>query len=140
MPTIGRFGPGLEWAPVEAGPVPRRIFKIGSMLPMLGTPMSRSRDALAHQPSGAAVGRRGLINSTIRRYVLVQHASDVIAVVDAGGVLKYVSPSCLKVCGHAPEQLVGTSLAALLHPEDVPRAATFLGNAVSRRGSTSAVE
>ena len=232
MPTIGRFGPGLEWAPVEAGPVPRRIFKIGSMLPMLGTPMSRSRDALAHQPSGAAVGRRGLINSTIRRYVLaevafgacfplaawaldiafrgagwslaslawihttnplhwivdsapavlgvmgymigraqaqieahnkqlevrvsertaqlaaseerfrslVQHASDVIAVVDAGGVLKYVSPSCLKVCGHAPEQLVGTSLAAVLHPEDVPRAATFLGNAVSRRGSTSAIE
>jgi diguanylate cyclase (GGDEF)-like protein/PAS domain S-box-containing protein len=71
---------------------------------------------------------------------LVQHASDVIAVVDAGGVLTYVSPSCLKVCGHDPAQLVGTLLANLLHPEDVAQAARFLSDASSRKSSTSAIE
>jgi diguanylate cyclase (GGDEF)-like protein/PAS domain S-box-containing protein len=70
----------------------------------------------------------------------VQHASDVITVVDAGGVLTYVSPSCAQVCGHVPEELIGTSLSQLLHPGDLPRAAEFLAEAAHRHGSTSAME
>jgi diguanylate cyclase (GGDEF)-like protein/PAS domain S-box-containing protein len=83
---------------------------------------------------------RQLAASQERFRSLVQNASDVIVVVDAGGVLDYVSPSCLKVCGHHPEQLVGTPLANLLHADDIPRAAAFLTDTGSRRSSTSAIE
>ena len=71
---------------------------------------------------------------------LVQHASDVIAVVDAVGVLKYVSPSCQQVCGHNPDELIGTPLSQLLDPNDLPLAASFLSEAATRRGSTAPVE
>ncbi|HEV7666189.1 MAG TPA: sensor domain-containing diguanylate cyclase, partial [Chloroflexota bacterium] len=71
---------------------------------------------------------------------LVQHASDVIAVIDAEGNLKYVSPSCEQVCGHNPDALVGTSLLALLHSDDKRQAMTFLADASARGGSTSPVE
>ena len=71
---------------------------------------------------------------------LVQHASDVITVVDTQGVLSYVSPSCAQVCGHEPTELIGTSLGELLHPNDLARAAEFLAEAASRQGSTSPME
>jgi diguanylate cyclase (GGDEF)-like protein/PAS domain S-box-containing protein len=71
---------------------------------------------------------------------LVQHASDVITVVDGSGILKYVSPSCAQVCGHVPEELIGTSLSDLLHPGDLPRAMEFLAEAARRTGSTSPME
>jgi diguanylate cyclase (GGDEF)-like protein/PAS domain S-box-containing protein len=71
---------------------------------------------------------------------LVQHASDVITVVDAACVVRYVSPSCAQVCGHNPAELIGTHLRDLLHPGDLTRASDFLAEAMRRPGSTSPME
>jgi PAS domain S-box-containing protein len=45
-------------------------------------------------------------------------AQDVTAVVDARGRLLSVSPNCVDLLGYEPEELVGKSGGALLHPED----------------------
>ncbi|MEU7561617.1 putative bifunctional diguanylate cyclase/phosphodiesterase [Streptomyces eurythermus] len=52
---------------------------------------------------------------------LVQGSSDVIMIAAPNGVLRYVSPAAAGVYGRPAEELVGTELAALIHPEDLGR-------------------
>ena len=59
---------------------------------------------------------------------LVQHSSDVITILDDEGAIRYVSPSIATVFGHDPENLLGTHLTALLHPDDVDGAKKFLAD------------
>ncbi len=53
---------------------------------------------------------------------LIEHASDVIAIVAADGTTLYQSPSVERLVGWTPEELAGTPSFALLHGDDVPRA------------------
>src|SRR5919202_5945430 len=71
---------------------------------------------------------------------LVQHASDVITVLSADGVIQYISPSCEGVCGKSPAELIGARMADLLHPEDASRAVGFLLEAADPRSGMTAVE
>src|SRR2546425_1732269 len=50
---------------------------------------------------------------------LIEQAMDIIAVLDPEGALRYASPSLLPLLGYAPEDLVGLSIFALVHPDDV---------------------
>lgn len=50
---------------------------------------------------------------------LVQGSSDVIMIAATNGILRYVSPAAAGVYGRPAEELVGTELAALIHPEDL---------------------
>nr|WP_055526109.1 EAL domain-containing protein [Streptomyces graminilatus] len=50
---------------------------------------------------------------------LVQGSSDVIMIAAPTGMLRYVSPAAAGVYGRAAEELVGTELAHLIHPEDL---------------------
>ncbi|TXS57048.1 EAL domain-containing protein [Streptomyces sp. t39] len=52
---------------------------------------------------------------------LVQGSSDVIMIAAPSGVLRYVSPAATKVYGRDAEELVGSELASLIHPEDLGR-------------------
>lgn len=50
---------------------------------------------------------------------LVQGSSDVIMIAAPNGILRYVSPAAAGVYGRPAEDLVGTELAELIHPEDL---------------------
>ncbi|MFC8514882.1 putative bifunctional diguanylate cyclase/phosphodiesterase [Streptomyces sp. NPDC057257] len=50
---------------------------------------------------------------------LVQGSSDVIMIAAPNGILRYVSPAAAGVYGRPAEELVGTELANLIHPEDL---------------------
>ncbi|MER6125144.1 EAL domain-containing protein [Streptomyces sp. NPDC001795] len=50
---------------------------------------------------------------------LVQGSSDVIMIAAPNGILRYVSPAAVGVYGRPAEELVGSELAALIHPEDL---------------------
>ncbi|WP_236239823.1 bifunctional diguanylate cyclase/phosphodiesterase [Streptomyces sp. CC228A] len=50
---------------------------------------------------------------------LVQSSSDVIMIAAPNGVLRYVSPAATGVYGRDADDLVGTELAALIHPDDL---------------------
>jgi diguanylate cyclase (GGDEF)-like protein/PAS domain S-box-containing protein len=52
---------------------------------------------------------------------LVQGSSDVIMIAAPTGVLRYVSPAAHGVYGRDPEEMVGTELAAHIHPDDLGR-------------------
>lgn len=51
---------------------------------------------------------------------LVQGSSDVIAVAREDCVLLYISPAVRQVFGYRPEDLLGTRLPLLIHPDDLP--------------------
>ncbi|MEU3249404.1 EAL domain-containing protein [Streptomyces sp. NPDC006997] len=50
---------------------------------------------------------------------LVQGSSDVIMIAAPNGILRYVSPAAAGVYGRPAEELVGSELADLIHPEDL---------------------
>ncbi|RFU88194.1 EAL domain-containing protein [Streptomyces triticagri] len=52
---------------------------------------------------------------------LVQGSSDVIMIAAPNGILRYVSPAAAGVWGRDAEDLVGSELATLIHPEDLGR-------------------
>ncbi|MCT9091558.1 EAL domain-containing protein [Streptomyces sp. ASQP_92] len=52
---------------------------------------------------------------------LVQGSSDVIMIAAPTGMLRYVSPAAAGVYGRDAEELVGSELASLIHPEDLGR-------------------
>jgi diguanylate cyclase (GGDEF)-like protein/PAS domain S-box-containing protein len=51
---------------------------------------------------------------------LVQNASDVVTVIDADGITRYVSPSVERVLGYRPEDRIGASVleSSIIHPDD----------------------
>ena len=77
---------------------------------------------------------RALRRSEERFRHLVQHTGDLIAVVDAQGVVRYVSPSIVELLGRTPAEVEGSSFLALLHPADGHRTRVLLHRAASRPG------
>jgi diguanylate cyclase (GGDEF)-like protein/PAS domain S-box-containing protein len=68
---------------------------------------------------------------------LVQHSSDVITVVDAAGVIRYMSPAVSQVLGWTIESALGKRLGDLVHPDDVDAATTLLQTAGAKPAATA---
>jgi diguanylate cyclase (GGDEF)-like protein/PAS domain S-box-containing protein len=49
---------------------------------------------------------------------LVQNASDLISVMDADLRIRYQTPAARRVLGYAPDELAGTAMLDLVHPDD----------------------
>lgn len=67
-----------------------------------------------------------LARSEARFRSLVQNSSDVVAVIDEGGSLTYVSPAVTPMLGFRPDELVGTNVMRLLPADEVSRAMKLL--------------
>ena len=49
---------------------------------------------------------------------LIQHSSDLIAILNPDGAVRYASPSHQRVMGYAPDELRGRNAFDLVHPDD----------------------
>jgi PAS domain S-box-containing protein len=49
---------------------------------------------------------------------LVEHAADVVTILNADGTIRYISPSIEQWLGYSSDELIGQPLALLLHPTD----------------------
>jgi PAS domain S-box-containing protein len=67
---------------------------------------------------------------------LVQNSSDVILVIDAAGIVTYVSPAIEKLLGYRVEELFGRSGFDFIRPEDDPAAREELSRALENEGAT----
>ena len=50
--------------------------------------------------------------------LLAENSSDMISKHDTGGTFLYVSPASRTLIGYTPDELIGTSFAPLVHPDD----------------------
>jgi PAS domain S-box-containing protein len=79
-------------------------------------PRSRRRSPA---PTSPDAGSNGLTDD--ERYALIaEHSSDLIALLDTHAHFVYASPSFDTVLGYRPAELIGTSIAALIYPDDLP--------------------
>jgi diguanylate cyclase (GGDEF)-like protein/PAS domain S-box-containing protein len=65
---------------------------------------------------------------------LVQYSSDIVAVLEADGTLRYISPSVERVLGHRPEDLVGKSAFDYIHPESIELVSSSFARALEISG------
>ena len=91
-------------------------------------------EGVAQDVTAEYQAERALRESEERFRQLVQHTSDLIAVVDALGVVRYVSPSVGPLLARTPEEVEGASFLALLHPADGRRTRVLLHRAAARPG------
>jgi len=75
-----------------------------------------------------------------RLQLLVKNSSDVIAVVDAAGRLKYVSPAEEPFSGFHAEELVGKTIRDVVHPEDLDATLRAFQTAIARPEKSHRVE
>jgi diguanylate cyclase (GGDEF)-like protein/PAS domain S-box-containing protein len=81
-------------------------------------------------------GAREAVRASEARFrSLVQHSSDIIALLDAGGTIRYVSPSIERNLGHAAGPLLGTPIREHVHPDDVALTEVVLGEAARTEGT-----
>ena len=66
----------------------------------------------------SAILTEDVIRSETRFRSLVQNCSDVITVVDANGIIRYLSPTIARVLGYAPAALTASRFDNLVHPDD----------------------
>ncbi len=51
---------------------------------------------------------------------LLENTSDIVTILDATGAVRYQSPSIERVFGYKPAEMVGRSVLAFVHPDDLP--------------------
>jgi PAS domain S-box-containing protein len=65
--------------------------------------------------------------------LITQHSRDMISTAGADGAVTSVSPACRALLGYEPQELVGTKVADLIHPED--RAGSMMARAAASNDS-----
>jgi len=81
-----------------------------------------------------------LRQSEERYRALVQHASDIVLVMEADGSVRYISPAVETVLGHKPEVVISKGAFDIVHPDDMPRVQDFVAKAVRNPGVTPRIE
>ncbi len=71
---------------------------------------------------------------------LVQNAADMITVIETDTTVRYQSPSVQRMLGCTSDDITGTRLSDLLHPEDVATVLAYLDGMMSNVERASTVE
>jgi PAS domain S-box-containing protein len=71
---------------------------------------------------------------------LVEHISDAIVLLTADGTVLYLSPSTVRVTGYTPEERVGMTGFALVHPDDLEYTRQRLSDLLKRPEEVITVE
>ncbi|MCK6554185.1 PAS domain S-box protein [Candidatus Binatia bacterium] len=124
--VFGRLMAGESVGPIEA----RFLTRSGRTIDVEGT-------ASCARVNGQPIGCRALFHDvTERRRMeaalrqserhfrsLIEHASDLITVVDLDGTIRYQSPSAARIIGYDAEALIGKNVFEQVHPDDQADAA-----------------
>jgi PAS domain S-box-containing protein len=65
---------------------------------------------------------------------LVQNTSDIIALLEADGTVRYISPAVERVMSYKPEEQVGTNAFDPVHPDDKERVLGIFAEVLKRPG------
>ncbi len=79
-----------------------------------------------------ATGRSGGGEASFRS--LLKNVLDIVAILDADGTLRYVSPAIETMLGYRPEEVTGTAVFHYVHPDDLEKALEALAETLVRPG------
>ena len=101
--------------------------------PRLRDPFRRAR----HR--GQVRAERLLQESEARYRLLADNSSDVVLLLDADLVRRYVSPACREILGYEPEEMIGSKSVEVAHPEDAARLALAFETLLSGRAEQQSI-
>ena len=78
--------------------------------------------------------RREKEQAETRFRALIEHAADIVAIVDADGTVRYASPALKRILGYRPEELLDSAITGLAHPTDAVGARGVLDAALAQPG------
>lgn len=65
---------------------------------------------------------------------LIHNISDIVALSDAEGIVRFINPSIETLLGYRPDDVLGHLIFEFIHPEDIPRAAVEYSEIIHRQG------
>lgn len=71
---------------------------------------------------------------------LIENSTDFIQVLKQDGTITYSSPSITRSLGYIPEELFGTNVFDLIHPEDTGVARSSFSSLIEREGSLAPIQ
>ena len=71
---------------------------------------------------------------------LVENANDIIYLLTPDGVFTYASPNWTHILGHDVSEVVGTSFAPRVHPDDLDKCYAFLNTVIETGARQSGIE
>jgi PAS domain S-box-containing protein/putative nucleotidyltransferase with HDIG domain len=83
---------------------------------------------------------QALRDSEARFRTMIENSSDITALLDCDGSVRYTSPSIGRVLGYGDDELVGQNIFPLIHSDDLPRVKEALARAVKNPGVAQHVE
>ncbi|MBI4748547.1 MAG: PAS domain S-box protein [Acidobacteria bacterium] len=109
---------------------------------------------LGRQPDGSPLQMEGIIFDITDRQLaqekirqseewfrtLVQHSSDIVAVIQPDGTRRFVSSGARRVLGYAPEELIGKNAFQGVHPEDMARVEQSFRTVLTEPSQTVQIE
>lgn len=102
------------------GPVVGVIVGFGTSL-YTAHDRARYRGIVAHHRARRRRAEQSLRRSEEHFRSLIENATDIVAVVGQDGRFRYVGPSVRRRLGYEPEELVGSSILKIVHPDDAVR-------------------
>ena len=102
--------------------------------------LSAAKEQAEHARRQLAASHAALRKNEERFRSLVEHAADVVAILNADGTIRYISPSVEQWLGYSPEELVGQPLALLLHTVDQEKLKTNITSLLQGSGGERTFE
>jgi two-component system cell cycle sensor histidine kinase/response regulator CckA len=65
---------------------------------------------------------------------LIQNISEIVALIDAQGAIRFISPQVERVLGLSPDEIIGQDVFSFVHPEEQPRARNEFSQTVTQHG------
>ena len=88
-------------------------------------------------PEGAARGTTGTPRASGEEYrAMVEGSVDAVAIFDINNTFRYANPAFERLLGYRPEELVGTFVPDVVHPEDLMRGAALVAEVQNSPGPT----
>ena len=81
-----------------------------------------------------------LRESDARQRAMIANITDVIAIIDTQGIIRYKSENIEKIFGWKPEELVGLSFRETAHPEDVEQITNVFLKLIEDENASTTVE
>ncbi|MBW4650382.1 MAG: EAL domain-containing protein [Kastovskya adunca ATA6-11-RM4] len=92
-----------------------------------------------YQQAQNEITERKRVESALRKSeqrfrALIENASDMIIILDAHYILRYVSPSAKRILGYGLKEAIGKSVFDFIHPDDVPLVTQLLNQVIANPG------
>lgn len=110
---------------------PRELARLGADVNDMAESLIRRSDELNAYLARNLEARTEELQASEQRFrALVEHATDLITVIEADGTIIYQSPSIERVLGYTPADVIGCEFTGFVHPEDLHSVATFVTDAM----------